>query len=285
MLSQALRELRKAVQNPLAPPDAQVLRAIWRGSREHYVAHFREPLRIDVGDIGYVSGNPPRFTRLANISEKITDGVCIGFPRIKPIRTAPYKRWRTVVVHGVTRHSFKFRASDVADLADWRGGRPRLEKDFLLRRINVPSEPGLVVDCSKAWAVLADSAARLASEQAEPLLSASNLILVVYFKQQSGHATFRLNKEVNPDQWRQVWAREGFASPPEFIYFYEAPPGGPNGVWGYFSFSPVPGTPHLRWTPEKDDAGEMWGWTFQSEDWTVEISKPNVKQYIRYVQL
>ncbi|KAJ6578776.1 hypothetical protein DFH09DRAFT_1077699 [Mycena vulgaris] len=35
----------------------KVLRAFWRRSRElHYVAHFQEPLRIDVGDIGYVSG-------------------------------------------------------------------------------------------------------------------------------------------------------------------------------------------------------------------------------------
>jgi hypothetical protein len=64
--------------------------------------------------------------------------------------------------------------------------------------------------------------------------------------------------------------------------------------------SPVPGSPYSKWTPDRDEAGESWGWTFQSEDWTVEISKcvelrldslnidcfrPNIKQYIRYVQL
>jgi hypothetical protein len=122
--------------------------------------------------------------------------------------------------------------------------------------------------------------------------------------QQSGKAIFRINKEVNDDQWRAVWAREGFDIVPDMIYFYESPPGGSNGVWGYFSFCPTPGTPHRNWTPERDDAGELWGWTFVSEDWTIEISKfvclessfsssfgfntshrPNVKQYIRYVQL
>ncbi|KAJ7699296.1 hypothetical protein B0H17DRAFT_1196382 [Mycena rosella] len=289
MLFQALRDLRTAVHNPLAPPDTQVLQAMWRRWRElHYVAHFREPLRLDVGDIGYVSGNPPQFTRLANVRKKLMDGVFPYVPpRVKPLRAAPFKRWMSKVVNGVTRHSFKFRASDMKDLAVWRKGRARLEKDFMLRRINVPneSESGLVVDCSKAWKVLADSAARLASAHAEPVISADNLILVVYFKQQSGHATFSLNKKVSAAQWYDIWAREGFTSPPEYIYFFESPPGGPNGVWGYFSFSPLPGTPHSRWTPERDDAGELWGWTFQSEDWTVEISKPNVKQYIRYVQL
>jgi len=82
-----------------------------------------------------------------------------------------------------------------------------------------------------------------------------------------------MNKQVEPDEWRAVWYREGFESVPESLYFYESPPGGPNGVWGYFSFSPIPGTPHRHWTPETDDAGELWGWTFVSEDWTVEISK------------
>jgi hypothetical protein len=124
--------------------------------------------------------------------------------------------------------------------------------------------------------------------------------IVVYFKQQSGYATFRLNKKVTEEKWRDIWAKEGQNSPPDAIYFYESPPGGPNGVWGYFSLSPVPGSPYSKWTPDRDEAGESWGWTFQSEDWTVEISKcvelcldslnidcfrPNVKQYIRYVQL
>lgn|ERR1700733_2188217 len=101
----------------------------------------------------------------------------------------------------------------------------------------------------------------------------SQILSVVYFKQQSGYATFRMNKQVEPDEWRAVWDREGFESVPESLYFYESPPGGPHGVWGYFSFSPTPGTPHRHWTPETDDAGESWGWTFVSEDWTVEISK------------
>jgi len=70
-----------------------------------------------------------------------------------------------------------------------------------------------------------------------------------------------------------VWAREGFNAVPEIIYFYKSPPGSSNGVWGYFSFSLTPGTPHRNWAPERDDAGESWGWTFVSEDWTVEISK------------
>ncbi|KIM76227.1 hypothetical protein PILCRDRAFT_826596 [Piloderma croceum F 1598] len=86
-----------------------------------------------------------------------------------------------------------------------------------------------------------------------------------------------MNKQVGPDEWRAVWNREGFESVPEFLYFYESPPGdpgGPNGIWDYFSFSPASGTPHRHWTPETDDAGESWGWTFVSEDWTVEISKP-----------
>jgi hypothetical protein len=123
---------------------------------------------------------------------------------------------------------------------------------------------------------------------------------VVYFKQQSGYATFRLNKKVTEEKWRDIWAKDGQNSPPDAIYFYESPPGGPNGVWGYFSLSPVPGSPYAKWTPDRDEAGESWGWTFQSEDWTVEISKcvelrldslnidcfrPNIKQYIRYVQL
>jgi hypothetical protein len=97
--------------------------------------------------------------------------------------------------------------------------------------------------------------------------------VVAFFKQQSGYATFRTNKQFTSDQWKDVWAREGFDSVPGAVYFYESPPGGCNGVWGYFSFSPTPGTPHVNWTPKKDDEGESWGWTFVSEDFTVEISK------------
>jgi hypothetical protein len=82
-----------------------------------------------------------------------------------------------------------------------------------------------------------------------------------------------MNKKVDHNQWQAVWAREGFDTIPEVLYFYESAPGGNGGVWGYFSFSPIPGTPHSNWTPEQDDAGELWGWTFVSEDWTIEISK------------
>ncbi|KAJ6578790.1 hypothetical protein DFH09DRAFT_1148317 [Mycena vulgaris] len=292
VLAQALRDLRTIIYNPLEAPDAQVLRAMWRRSRElHYIAHFREPLYVDVGDIGYITGDPPQFIRLANVRPKITDvrwgGWNHGRPKVKPFRFLPRDKWKTSrdPVTGIIRHSFRFPNSNAIDLADWRNGRPRLDKDFLLRRINVPNEPGLIVECSEAWKVLAQSAAALASDHADRSVTASNLILVVYFKQQSGYATFRLNKKADKDQWRDIWAREGFSSPPVFIYFYESPPGGPNGVWGYFSFSPVPGSPHASWTPECDDTGEAWGWTFQSEDWTIEISKPNIKQYIRYVQL
>ena len=97
----------------------------------------------------------------------------------------------------------------------------------------------------------------------------------------------------------------GVDAVPKMIYLCETPPGGRNGVWGYFSFWPIPDTSHRNWTPERDDAGELWGWTFVSEDWTVDISKlvslpepsfpiisglnafhrSNIKQYIQYVQL
>jgi hypothetical protein len=96
---------------------------------------------------------------------------------------------------------------------------------------------------------------------------------VAFYKQQSGFAAFRTNKRLSLDQWKDVWIREGLDSIPEAIYFYESPPGGSDGVWGYFSFSPIPGTPHPNWTPKRDDEGEQFGWTFVSEDFTVGISK------------
>jgi hypothetical protein len=95
----------------------------------------------------------------------------------------------------------------------------------------------------------------------------------VYLLQQSGYASFGTNKKFDPDQWRALWHSEGFDEVPDAVYFYESPPGGSKGIWGYFSFSPTPGSPYHHWTPETDDAGESWGWTFVSEDWTVEISK------------
>ncbi|KAJ7146205.1 hypothetical protein C8R44DRAFT_9413 [Mycena epipterygia] len=231
LLAQALRELRATVYNPLAPPDVQVLRAMWHRSRElHYVVHLKEPLDIDVGDIGYITNDPPRFVRLANVRSHIMGGWQDGPRETQPFRFIPADKWNTEVVAGITRHSFRLPDSDAIDLADWRNW-PRLNKDWLLRRANLPSERGLVVDCSEAWKVLVDSAATLASTYTERAITASNLILVVYFKQQSGYATFRPNKNVNADQWRDIWAREGFPSPPDLIHFYEFPPGGPNGVW------------------------------------------------------
>lgn len=104
-------------------------------------------------------------------------------------------------------------------------------------------------------------------------MSCTNYGLVVYFKQQSGYATFRLNNQLDNRQWSAVWAEEGLDAVPEAVYFYESPPGGSDGVWGYFSFSPTPGNPHINWTPKSDDEGESWGWTLVSKNWTVEISK------------
>ncbi|KAF7369797.1 hypothetical protein MVEN_00312200 [Mycena venus] len=283
VLSQVHRELQASLHDPLAPPDAQVRHALWRRARElHYVAHYREPLDIDIGDIGYITGD--KFIRLDNVQSQISDGWNHGPRKAQAFRFVPDNQWTTSTVAGIIRHEFRFPTGAV-HLTDWRGQRPRLTKDFMLRRINSPREPGLVVDCSEAWKVLAERAPILASDHTERPVSASNLILVVYFKQQSGYATFRLNRNLDAEQWRDIWTKEGLASPPDSIYFYESPPGGPTGVWGYFSLSPLPGTPFRKWTPDRDGAGEAWGWTFQSEDWTVEISKPNIKQYIRYVQL
>ncbi|KAJ7353123.1 hypothetical protein DFH08DRAFT_855983 [Mycena albidolilacea] len=285
VLSQALRELHASVHNPLAPPDEQVLRAMWRRFRElHYVAHFREPLDVDVGDVGYIMGSPPKFILLANVRDQLVGEWNFGDRKVEPLRFVPANGWTTTTVAGIVRHEFRF-PSGTVDLVDWHNERPRLFKDFLLRRVNVPRESGLVVECSEAWKVLAECANTLASSHSQRSVRASNLILVVYFKQQSGYATFRLNRKVNAEQWRDIWVKDGLESPPDAIYFYESPPGGTTGVWGYFSLSLLPGSPYSKWTPHRDDAGETWGWTFQSEDWTVEISKPNIKQYIRYVQL
>ncbi|KAF7373634.1 hypothetical protein MSAN_00573800 [Mycena sanguinolenta] len=220
VLSQALRELVARVHNPLtsSEPDTQVLRVMWR--RElHYVAHFREPLDLDIGDIGYITGDPPRFVRLANNHFAVSR------------RTDGQRQLSREL------HEFRFPNLGDVDLADWRKGRPRLQKDFLLRRINLPREPGLVVDCSGAWKVLAERADDLAANHSERSISASNLILIVYFKQQSGYAVFRSNRKIDSsDQWQDIWAKEGLDSPPEAIYFYECPPGGPTGVWGVFLF-------------------------------------------------
>jgi len=60
MLSQCIRRLEKIqsqtnIENGPAPRE-DLLRALWHRSRElHYAAHFREPLDIEIGDIGYIT--------------------------------------------------------------------------------------------------------------------------------------------------------------------------------------------------------------------------------------
>ena len=200
MLSQSLWKLEniqstKKFNNAPANPD-DVLRALWHRSRElHYVAHFREPLDVDIGDIGYITGNPPQFTCLDNVYEKISDGHLLP-RRIQRSRFTPQGRWNTEEVQGIVRcvsevtdvgrltcwdhgarHAFQFRDSDATELADWDTGRPRLDKDFMLRRINRPNEQGLVVDCAQAWECLAERANDLAANHNERTISPPNLIL------------------------------------------------------------------------------------------------------------
>jgi hypothetical protein len=106
MLAECLRqfESRMNPNNTLASPD--LLHALlWGCSRElHYVAHFRDPLDldVDVGDIGYITGNPPKFTRLANISNEICD-IDIPYSRVEPFRPTPADRWATEKVQGIVR--------------------------------------------------------------------------------------------------------------------------------------------------------------------------------------
>lgn len=76
-----------------------------------------------------------------------------------------------------SRHDFRFRESDASNLTDWSSGRPRLDKDFKLGRINKPSENGVVVDCTKAWDWLASHADETIASLDDPSVKASNLIL------------------------------------------------------------------------------------------------------------
>jgi hypothetical protein len=168
---------------------------MWRRFRElHYVAHFREPLDVDVGDVGYIMGSPPKFILLANVRDQLAGGWNFGDRKVEPLRFVPASGWTTTTVAGIVRyvyillfviaifyrgrHEFRF-PSGTVDLVDWRNERPRLFKDFLLRRVNVPRESGLVVECSEAWKVLAECANALASSHSERSVSASNLILGV----------------------------------------------------------------------------------------------------------
>ncbi|KAK7055534.1 hypothetical protein R3P38DRAFT_2847666 [Favolaschia claudopus] len=291
VLDQAYRDLQASIhchpQSHSPSVNTQVLGAMWRRLHElHYVAHFREPLDVNIGDIGYITGNPPRFVRLKNMRSRVTDDWAPKSKKLRPLTLIPPKWWTTSTVDGIVRHECRFSYPLALEFnsENWHENRPRILKESRVRRVNVPSKTGLVVECTKAWKVLAECAADLAAEHHDRSVAASDLILVVYTKQQTGYAMFRLNKPVDDAKWKEIWAKDG-ESPPGSIYFYESPPGGPSGVWGYFSLSPSPGKPYLKWTPDRDDAGDAWGWTYQSEDWTIEISKPKFKQYIRYVQL
>jgi hypothetical protein len=90
--------------NSEAPlPDERLLRALWPCSRElHYLAECSEPLDIEVGDIGYISGHPPQFTRLENVYEEISDGH-VNLDSLQPLRMLPAGRWSTEEVQGIIR--------------------------------------------------------------------------------------------------------------------------------------------------------------------------------------
>jgi hypothetical protein len=75
-------------------------------------------------------------------------------------------------------------------LEDWRVGRPRIMKDFKLRRINYPTEKGLVVDCSLAWDCLAKTASEVAANHTERKIQPSDLILGLFCQSVVG-ATLR----------------------------------------------------------------------------------------------
>jgi len=108
MLSQSIRRLEK-IQSCTTSRGTQVghdelLRALWHRSRElHYVAHFREPLDVDTGDIGYITGDPPQFTRLANVSNEIQSGKSVPGRGIQRSRFTPRNRWTTRKIKGVVR--------------------------------------------------------------------------------------------------------------------------------------------------------------------------------------
>lgn len=112
MLSQSIRRLEDIQSRPnandtLAPRD-DVLRALWHRSRElHYVAHFCEPLDVDIGDIGYITGDPPQFTRLDNVTDKIMSEEIYPDQGIQKSRFTPLDRWTTEEVNGIVRWVFR----------------------------------------------------------------------------------------------------------------------------------------------------------------------------------
>jgi hypothetical protein len=94
------------IESGSAPPDELLLRALWPRSRElHYVAHYSEPLGVKVGDIGYISWQPPQFTSLDNVYGEISDGHFAGLHvSIQPLRKLPRDRWFTEEVQGIIRY-------------------------------------------------------------------------------------------------------------------------------------------------------------------------------------
>jgi hypothetical protein len=97
-------ELGTMPQGNSRQPDEKLLRALWPRSRElHYVAHFREPLDVKTGDIGYITGKPElRFVRLANVYREISDNHYFTDGTI-PLRREPVDRWTREVVEGAVR--------------------------------------------------------------------------------------------------------------------------------------------------------------------------------------
>lgn len=75
------------------------------------------------------------------------------------------------------RHAFQFRDCDPMELVDWYNGRAGLVRDFRLIRINLPSEPGLVVDCTRAWECLIERAYDLVTNYTDRSLNPSDLIV------------------------------------------------------------------------------------------------------------
>lgn len=110
MLSQSLRHLQELQSqtnsNDTEPSEANhLLRALWRRhSRElHYVAHYQEPLVVEVGDIGYVTGNPPQFICLENVDYEFPGLMEIRSVAVKKSRFTPKGRWRSQEIDGVIR--------------------------------------------------------------------------------------------------------------------------------------------------------------------------------------
>jgi hypothetical protein len=109
MLSQSIRRLEKIQSHTnfsdTPVPCDDLLRALWHHSKEiHYVAHFREPLDVEVGDIGYIIGDPPQFIRLDNIYDQIHPGKAFPDLGIQKFHFDPPDRWTTEEVQGVVRY-------------------------------------------------------------------------------------------------------------------------------------------------------------------------------------